>query len=174
MQYVLKKVTDIGLFMCERTTNYADSDTQDRLVQTAIKCLEKRLWVTGDAINNTELAVNYFKCQLLAEEDEVFAVMFLDNKNHELHFEKLFRGSINHCPVCLRTVVKKALAVNAAAVIVGHNHPSSYAEPSNADMSLTEQLQKALRLIDVILLDHIIIAGTEYVSFKQSRYLNWT
>jgi len=172
MQYVLKKITDFGLFMCERTANYADSDAQDRLVQTAIKCLEKRLWATGDEINNTELAVNYFKCQLLAEESEVFAVMFLDNKNHELHFEKLFRGTINCCTVHPRVVVKKALFFNAAAVIVGHNHLSGLAEPSQADIVITKKLENTLDLIDVKLLDHIIVAGTEYVSFKKSGYLD--
>jgi DNA repair protein RadC len=172
MQYVLKKITDFGLFICERIANYADSDTQNRLVQTAIKCLEKRLWAKGDKIDNTETAIDYFKCQLLAEEDEVFAAMFLDSKGHVLHFEKLFRGTINSCRVYPRVVVKKALFFNAAAVIVGHNHLSSHAEPSQADIASTKELKKALDLIDVKLFDHIIVAGTEHVSFKKSGYLD--
>jgi DNA repair protein RadC len=84
-----------------------------------------------------------------------------------LAFEELFRGTLNGTAVYPREVVKRALALNAAAAILVHNHPSGVAEPSRADEVLTERLQEALSLVEVRLLDHIVVGDGETVSFSE-------
>jgi DNA repair protein RadC len=88
---------------------------------------------------------------------EVFCCLFLDNRHRVLRFEELFRGTIDGTSVYPREVVKEALAVNAAAVILAHNHPSGVAEPSQADERITKRLKSALELVDIRLLDHLIV-----------------
>jgi len=91
---------------------------------------------------------------------EVFGAMWLDSKNRLIAWEELFRGTLAQTSVYPREVVKRALAHNAAAVLLCHNHPSGVAEPSNADELLTQNLKQALALVDVRVLDHFIVAGT--------------
>ena len=93
---------------------------------------------------------------------ERFCCLYLDNRHRVLQFDELFRGTIDGTSVYPREVVKEALAVNAAAVILAHNHPSGVAEPSQADERITRRLKSALELVDIRLLDHLIIgdAGT--------------
>ena len=88
---------------------------------------------------------------------EVFCCLFLDNRHRVLRFDELFRGTIDGTSVYPREVVKEALAVNAAAVILAHNHPSGVAEPSQADERITKRLKSALELVDIRLLDHLIV-----------------
>lgn len=88
---------------------------------------------------------------------ELFCCLFLDNRHRILQFEPLFRGTIDGTSVYPREVVKQALAVNAAAVILAHNHPSGVAEPSQADERITRRLKAALELVDIRLLDHFVI-----------------
>ena len=93
---------------------------------------------------------------------ERFCCLYLDNRHRVLRFDELFRGTIDGTSVYPREVVKEALAVNAAAVILAHNHPSGVSEPSQADERITRRLKSALELVDIRLLDHLIIgdAGT--------------
>ena len=88
---------------------------------------------------------------------EVFCCLFLDNRHRVLRFDEMFRGTIDGTSVYPREVVKEALAINAAAVILAHNHPSGVAEPSQADERITRRLKSALELVDIRLLDHLII-----------------
>jgi DNA repair protein RadC len=88
---------------------------------------------------------------------ERFCCLFLDNRHRVLRFDELFRGTIDGTSVYPREVVKEALAVNAAAVILAHNHPSGVAEPSQADERITQRLKSALELVDIRLLDHLIV-----------------
>ena len=88
---------------------------------------------------------------------ELFCCLYLDNRHRLLRFEKLFRGTIDGTSVYPREVVKQALDVNAAAVILAHNHPSGVAEPSQADERITRRVRAALDLVDIRLLDHLII-----------------
>jgi DNA repair protein RadC len=88
---------------------------------------------------------------------ELFCCLFLDNRHRVLSFDEMFRGTIDGTSVYPREVVKEALAVNAAAVILAHNHPSGVAEPSQADERITRRLKSALELVDIRLLDHLII-----------------
>lgn len=88
---------------------------------------------------------------------ELFCCIYLDNRHRILSFEELFRGTIDGTSVYPREVVKQALSVNAAAVILAHNHPSGVAEPSQADERITRRLKAALELVDIRLLDHLVI-----------------
>ena len=95
---------------------------------------------------------------------ELFCCLFLDNRHRVLRFDEMFRGTIDGTSVYPREVVKEALAVNAAAVILAHNHPSGVAEPSQADERITRRLKSALELVDIRLLDHLIIGAGKATS----------
>jgi len=103
----------------------------------------------------------YLSLKLSLLEYEVFYVIYLDNHLRLIEMTELFRGTLNQAAVYPREVVKEALLRNAASIVVVHNHPSGVSDPSNADLHLTRELKKALQLIDVRLLDHFIVAGTE-------------
>ena len=102
---------------------------------------------------------------------ELFAVLWLDNQNRLIAYEELFQGTIDGASVYPREVVKQALARNAAAVILAHNHPSGVAEPSQADQRLTRRLQAALELVDIRVLDHLVVGEGEIVSFAERGLL---
>ena len=95
---------------------------------------------------------------------ELFCCLFLDNRHRILRFDEMFRGTIDGTSVYPREVVKEALSVNAAAVILAHNHPSGVAEPSQADERITRRLKSALELVDIRLLDHLIIGDGKTTS----------
>lgn len=117
-------------------------------------------------------AVKDFLClQLAALDHEVFAAMFLDARQRLLRFEVLFRGTLTHTAVHPREVVKRALALNAGAVVLAHNHPSGAAEPSRADELITQALRQALQLVDVKVIDHVIVGRAGTVSFAERGLL---
>lgn len=111
----------------------------------------------GVLVSDPRSAGAYFAQRLRGRPHEVFAALFLDTRHRAIAFEELFRGTIDGAEVHPREVAARALALNAAAVIVGHNHPSGNPEPSDADRVLTERLKEALRLLDVRLLDHFVV-----------------
>lgn len=114
---------------------------------------------------------DYLRLKLAALPHEVFAVLFLDAQHRLLAMEELFRGTLTQTSVYPREVVKRALALNAAAVLLAHNHPSGVAEPSTADESLTRTLQSALGLVDVRVLDHFVVTREQVVSFAERGLL---
>lgn len=118
----------------------------------------------GAALADPMAAGRYFAQRLRGLQHEVFAVLFLDTRHRALAFEELFRGTIDGAEVHPREVVRRALAHNAAALIVGHNHPSGNPEPSAADRALTARLKQALSLVELRLLDHFVIADGPPVS----------
>lgn len=108
----------------------------------------------------------YLQCMMRDYAHEVFGCLMLDNKHRVITFRELFTGSINSASVYPREVVKQALADNAAAVILAHNHPSGIAEPSQSDIHITKRLSQALELVDIRVLDHLII-GDDVVCFSE-------
>lgn len=102
---------------------------------------------------------------------EVFAVLFLDAQNHLIRLEEMFRGTLTQTSVYPREILKRALDLQASAVILAHNHPSGVAEPSRADEFLTQALGAALKLIDVRVLDHLVVGEAEVVSFAERGLL---
>ena len=111
----------------------------------------------GEALGDPAAAGRYFAQRLRGLGHEVFAALYLDTRHRALGFEELFRGGIDGAEVHPRILVERALAQRAAAVIVGHNHPSGNPEPSAADRAVTARLKQALALVDVRLLDHFVI-----------------
>ena len=107
----------------------------------------------------------YLQCEIGHYCREVFCVLLLDNQNRLIECVELFQGTINSANVYPREVVKLALAKNAAAVILAHNHPSGVAEPSASDKLITQALVDALALVDICVLDHFVVARAEWVSF---------
>jgi len=121
----------------------------------------------GDSLNSPEAARNYLMSELSGRVHEVFACLFLDNKNRVIRFEELFYGTIDGANVYPREVVRRALQHNAAAVILSHNHPSGVADPSRADVAITQKLKEALGLIDVRVLDHVVVGDGYSISMME-------
>ncbi len=122
-------------------------------------------------LGSTRDTRDYLQAQLRDRKNEVFCVLFLDNRHRVLVFEELFQGTLNGTAVYPREVVMRALKHNAAAVILVHNHPSGVAEPSRADELLTTRLKEALSLVDIRLLDHLVVGDGETVSFSERGLL---
>jgi DNA repair protein RadC len=112
-------------------------------------------------------AARYLSARLLDLPHEVFCCLFLDARHRLIRYEELFRGTIDGATVYPREVVKRALQCNASAVILGHNHPSGVAEPSEADRSITVKLAKALALVEIRLLDHLVVSRGGHVSLAE-------
>lgn len=141
--------------------------TSLRTIKRALMLLENHLSEPGVVFTSTPFSRDWIRLQLASQERELFMVLLLDNQNRLLAHEILFSGSINSTVVHPREVVKFALRHNAAATIFAHNHPSGYAEPSDADRRITERLKKALALVEVRVLDHLIVGSKEIVSFAE-------
>lgn len=118
----------------------------------------------GVALTDPLAAGRYFAQRLRHRAHEVFAALFLDTRHRALAFEELFQGTIDGSEVHPREIVRRALAHNAAAVIVGHNHPSGCPDPSAADRAITARLKQALSLVEVRLLDHFVVGDGSPVS----------
>lgn len=114
---------------------------------------------------------DYLQLALGGKPHEVFAVLFVDSQHRLIACEELFRGTLGAASVYPREVVKRALALNAAAAILAHNHPSGVAEPSRADEALTQSLKAALALVDVRVLDHFVVGQGSVVSFAERGLL---
>lgn len=139
-------------------------------MQAAQRLLSQRM--RGSELLSSPLAVRDFLCvRLGALEHEVFAALMLDAQHRLLEYVELFRGTVSQASVYPREVVKEALARNAAAVILVHNHPSGSVAPSRADEHLTQVLKAALALVDVRVLDHLVVAGSDIASFAERGLL---
>ncbi len=125
----------------------------------------------GPALANPRATREFLRARLRDRDHEVFCCLFLDNRHRVICFDEVFRGTIDGASVHPREVVKLALARNAAAVILAHNHPSGVAEPSQADELITGRLREALALVDIRVLDHIVVGDGACVSFAERGLL---
>ncbi|MEZ2742216.1 DNA repair protein RadC [Paenalcaligenes hominis] len=154
MRYHKMKVcSESGLYLMESNV-LSEADILTMANQLSRKRLSK-----GRSICSPQAVKTYLQNLLQDYEHEVFAVLLLDTKHKVLGFEELFRGSLTQASVYPREVVKLALQYNAAALIMTHNHPSGDPRPSQADIEMTKNLQKALALVDVRVLDHIVVGA---------------
>jgi len=142
-------------------------DNEEEILAKALAILEKRT-LRGEPITSPNMTKDYLRMKMAGLEHEVFGMVVLDNRNHVLGLSELFRGTIDGASVYPREVVKEVLRMNGAAVILYHNHPSGNPEPSAADERITERLKAALGLIDVRILDHLILAGSNITSFAEA------
>ncbi|MCS2608343.1 RadC family protein [Halomonas dongshanensis] len=125
----------------------------------------------GNALTSPSLVRHYLSAQMRHLAHEEFAVLFLDTQHRIIRFESLFRGTLDSAAVYPREVAKRALELNAGALILAHNHPSGVAEPSDADRRITERLREALGLFDVRVLDHFVVGDGDVVSFAERGWL---
>jgi DNA repair protein RadC len=140
------------------------------VLEIARRVLAQRL-AEQPAFAQPQAVKDYLQLQLAALDHETFGVMFLDTQHRLVAFETLFRGTLTHTAVHPREVVKRALALNAGAVVLAHNHPSGVAEPSRADELITQSLRQALQLVDVKVLDHVVVGRGGTVSFAERGLL---
>jgi DNA repair protein RadC len=137
-------------------------DSQQATIREAIGILETKLRTTK-AFTSPSDVKQFCQLHIAQEKDEYFCCMFLDSQHRLIAFERLFRGTVDGASVYPRVVVRRSLELNAAALILTHNHPSGLPEPSTADTKITQRLKDALALVDVRVLDHVIV-GTDGTS----------
>lgn len=152
------------------TYRVTEAVTASELLQIAQRLARRRL-AKGRKITQPTLAFDYLQVLLQDYEHEVFCAVFLDSQHRVIRFEELFQGTIDSASVYPREVVKKALACNAAAVILVHNHPSGIPEPSDADRRITQRLEDALGLVDIRVIDHVVVGYEGFTSFAEQGYL---
>jgi len=136
------------------------------VLEMARRALKEEI-MRGDALTSPQAVRDYLQLLLSGRHQEIFLVLFLDTRHRVIASEELFHGTLSQTSVYPREVVKRALAHNAAAVILAHNHPSGVAEPSQSDRHLTDALRQALGLVDVRVLDHFVVASGQVLSFAE-------
>ena len=156
------------LFVEQESGNYLISNpvTIDQLCDITSDLLAQHFEL-GEALTSPAKSFGFLQAKLALMEHEVFGCLFLNSQHQVLAYEDLFKGTIDAASVYPREVVKRVLHHNAAAVILCHNHPSGTPEPSQADRAITNKLKEALSLVDVSVLDHVVIGGSEQVSFAE-------
>jgi DNA repair protein RadC len=138
----------------------------DSVMDLALKMLAAR-HEKGQVLENPEHTQSYLRLHLAERPSEVFACLYLDTRHRVIALEELFQGTIDGASVHPREVVRRGLECGAGAVILAHNHPSGVAEPSQADLRITQRLRDALALVDIRVLDHVVVATEGSVSFAE-------
>ena len=145
--------------------------TEIKLVQAAALRLTKQRVMKKPMLASWSALIEYIRAAMAYETREQFRILFLDRKNVLIADEVQQQGTVDHTPVYPREVVKRALELNASAVILVHNHPSGDPTPSQADISVTLQVQDAANALGIVLHDHLIIGKSQQLSFKAEGYL---
>ena len=143
---------------------------EEVIIQEALGILAARC-APGEPMTSPQVAAQYLQLQLGTRKSECFAVLYLNSRHEVIVFKEHFSGSIDHAAVHPRVIAQTALDVNAAAVILTHNHPSGHAQPSEADRQLTRVVRDALQLFDIRVLDHVVVSGKESCSFAAQGLL---
>ena len=166
-----------GLLTAERTAlckargmGLARYATLQAVLELARRHFQEQMQ-NGPALLNPQATRDFLHMRLRDLPHEVFCCLYLDNRHRVIAFEELFRGTVDGANVHPREVVKRALAHNAAALILAHNHPSGIAEPSQADQLITQRLKEALALVDVRVLDHLVVGDSRCESFAERGLL---
>jgi len=154
----LKRIKGLG-GSAKRAELLAVMELARRAMSQQLK--EREVFSSPDAVKR------YLQIQLARKPHEVFAVLFLDAQNKLIAMEELFRGTLTQTSVYPREVVQRALHLEAASVVLAHNHPSGTVQPSRADEALTQTLKSALALIDVRVLDHVIVTQGDSLSMAE-------
>ncbi len=144
--------------------------TEADILDMALKLARGRL-SKGRKIEQPSSAFSYLQTLMHEYEHEVFGVLFLDTKHRVIRFEELFKGTLDAASVYPREVTKRALELNAAAVILVHNHPDGLPAPSEQDLNLTEKIEFLANELDVCLIDHLIVTRVQAYSLKTGKLL---
>jgi DNA repair protein RadC len=142
----------------------------DEVLRQARWVLSRRVR-RGSTMSSPEAVKDFLRLRIGSLDHELFIVLYLDAQNRLIEVKDMFRGTLTQTSVYPREVVKDALILNAASVILAHNHPSGLAEPSRADECLTQALKAALALVDVRVLDHLVVAAAQTISFAERGLL---
>jgi len=145
--------------------------TELKVIEAAAHRMMRARVMKRHVVSSWEALLDYCHTKMSHRETEQFHILFLDNKNILIADEEQARGTVNHVPVYPREVAKRALELNASALILVHNHPSGDPTPSQADIDMTQQVHDALQTVGVTLHDHLIIGKSQELSFRSSGYL---
>ena len=137
---------------------------QNRLIEQAETLMCSRIRADGTQLSDPSTAGSMFRYRLASHDREIFSVAYLNTRHKVLAVEDLFAGTIDGAEVHVRVLVKRALELNAAAIIMAHNHPSGSLEPSAADRAVTSRCKQALALVEIRLLDHFVVSAEGYTS----------
>jgi len=157
----LTKVQGVGL----------TSATELKIIEAAAQRLSRARVLRRDVIASWQAVLDYCHTTMAHRETEQFRILFLDRKNVLIADEEQAKGTVDHVPVYPREVLKRALELNASALILVHNHPSGDPTPSEADIAMTERIERALSAVDIRLHDHLIIGRSRELSFRSAGYL---
>lgn len=159
--------------VAEAAVAYSNTDAYEATIQAAIAAIEARWSARNDApaMVTPKECKAYVTLKLADRKQEVFACLFLDNRHRVIAYEEMFAGTVDGCSAHPREVVRQAIAHNAAAVILAHQHPSGVAEPSSADRAITLRLKDALGLIDVRVLDHLVVGGAQVTALSERGWI---
>jgi DNA repair protein RadC len=138
------------------------------LKDISVLYMKKRMF-GRDLLSSPLVVYDYLKVSLKGLMDEGFKMLFLDNRNQLIAMETLKNGTVNQTIVFPRKIVERALYHHAVGVLIAHNHPSGSLEPSQEDQEVTKDIREALKTVDITLLDHIIIGGNDFFSFKENH-----
>jgi DNA repair protein RadC len=158
----------------DRLSDLKPADLNDVEKQSVITLAMKVLSIkhrAGRVLSKPDETRDFLRLRLADYRNEVFGCLFLDNRHRIIAVRELFQGTIDGASVYPRVVVQQAMEVNAAAMVLFHNHPSGVAEPSHADEAITRRLKDALALVDVRVLDHFVVSAGESVSFAERGLL---
>ena len=170
---IKKMANSKQLFKCTEKEGFysvSESVSEHDIVEFARFIIAKQ-FKRGTTITSPEASIEYLQSQIGHYQHEVFAALFLDSKHRVIAFEELFTGTIDQASVYPREVAKRALHHNAAAIIFTHNHPSGITDPSEADISLTNTLVAAMKLLGVRALDHIVVANNQSQSLAELGHM---
>jgi DNA repair protein RadC len=142
-----------------------------KIVEASAQRLMRARVMNRPILSSWDALVDYCHTAMSHRETEQFRILFLDRKNVLIADEEQAKGTVDHVPVYPREVVKRALELNASALILVHNHPSGDPTPSDADISMTAQVQDAARVLGITLHDHLIIGKSRELSFRAQGYL---
>jgi DNA repair protein RadC len=142
-------------------------DSKDEVIAAAIRFVEEKATYTSATLQSARETKDLLRLRIGDKEREIFCVLYLNSQHQLIEVEELFRGTIDGAAVYPREIAKAALAHNAAAVILGHNHPSGTTEPSAADKRITERITRSLGLLDIRVLDHVIVSTGGSFSFAE-------
>jgi DNA repair protein RadC len=139
-----------------------------KIIEAAARRLARAKVIQRDVISSWDALIDYCHTAMAHRDIEHFRVLFLDRRNALIADEEQARGTVNHVPVYPREVAKRALELNASALILVHNHPSGDPTPSESDITMTERIRAALEALDMTLHDHLIIGRSRELSFRDS------
>ncbi|MEP3345099.1 MAG: DNA repair protein RadC [Litoreibacter sp.] len=137
-----------------------------KIVQAAAQSMARSKVMHRDILSSWDALLEYCQTKMAHMEREQFRVLFLDRRNQLLADEALQTGTVDHVPVYPREVVKRALELNATALILVHNHPSGDASPSQEDITMTKQVMKGADALGLVLHDHLIVGSAGSYSFR--------